>query len=232
MRTPIRSELEAFRFVFVSVAVIGISVLVGWLAKPLVGVAVLALAVVLAAIAYLRADNPDRRMVLRDAAEDLHPHGASAGTRHILVVANEVLAGDELHTKITRMEAERVEVDVLAPVLTSHSHYAVSDIDSELADARTRLDRSLAWARQCGIVARGEVGDPDPTTAIADELRDFGADEVIVVTHPCEGETWQEQAELERLRRELEVPVTHVMVGSGATTASEPEHGTASPADN
>ena len=233
MRTPIRSELEAFRFVFASVAVIGISVLVGWLAKPLIGVAVFALAVVAAGIAYLRADNPDRRTVLRDAAEDPHPHGARAGTRHILVVANEVLAGDELHTKITRMEAERVEVDVLAPVLTSHSHYAVSDIDSELADARARLDRSLAWAHQCGVVARGEVGDPDPTTAIADALRDFGADEVIVVTHPRERETWQEQGELERLRRELDVPVTHVMVGAGsATTASEPEHGTPSPADN
>ena len=48
---------------FASVAVIGVSVLVGWLAKPLVGVAVFAVAVVLAAIAYLRAENPDRRTV-------------------------------------------------------------------------------------------------------------------------------------------------------------------------
>jgi hypothetical protein len=233
MRTPIRSEREAFRFVFASVALIVVSVLVGWLAKPLVGVAVFAIAVVLAAIAYLRAENPDRRTVLRDAAEDPHPHGGPAGTRHILVVANEVLAGDELHTLISRAEAERVEVDVLAPVLTSHLHYAVSDIDSGLADARMRLDRSLAWAHQCGIVARGEVGDPDPTTAIADELRDFGADEVIVVTHPRERESWQEQGELERLRRELDVPVTHVMVGTGsATGATATEHGTPPPADN
>ncbi len=160
MRTPIRSEREAFRFVFASLAVVVVLVLVGWLAEPLVGVAVFALAVVLAGIAYLCAENPDRPTVLRDAAHDPHPHGARPGARHILVVANEVLAGDELRTLISRAQAERVEVDVLAPVLTSHLYYAVSDIDSELAAAHTRLNRSLAWAHQCGIVARGEVGDP------------------------------------------------------------------------
>lgn len=219
MRTPIRSETEAFRFVFASLAVIGISVLIGWLTQPLVGVAVFALAVVLAAIAYLRADNPDRRTVLRDAAHEPHPHGARPGTRHVLLVANETLAGDELRDRIARVDDEGIEVDVLAPVLTSHLHYAVSDIDSELAEARTRLERSLAWAQKCGIAAHGELGDPSPNTAIEDQLRDFGADEVIVVTHPREREAWQEYGELERLRRELDVPVTHIVVGNGSSAA-------------
>jgi hypothetical protein len=215
MRTPIRSETEAFRFVFASLAVIAISVLIGWLTDPLVGVAVFALAVLLATIAYLRADNPDRRPVLRDAAHEPHPHGARPGTRHVLVVANETLAGDELRERITPVDDHRVQVDVLAPVLTSRLHYATSDIDSELADARARLQRSLAWANECGIVAHGEVGDPNPTAAIEDQLRDFGADEVIFVTHPRERETWQEHGELERLRDELDIPITHLMVGNG-----------------
>lgn len=210
MRTPIRSEQEAFRFVFASAGVIGISVLVGWLTEALVGVAVFAVAIVLAGIAYLRAENPDRRTVLRDAEQEPHPDGAPAGTRHVLVIANETLAGNELQAHINRPEAGRVEVDILAPVLTSRLHYAVTDIDSALADARARLGRSLAWADEHGVVARGEVGDPDPTTAIEDELRDFGADEVIVVTHPYQRETWQEQGELDRLRSELDVPVTQL----------------------
>jgi hypothetical protein len=58
------------------------------------------------------------------------------------------------------------------------------------------------------------VGDPSPTTALEDELRTFGANEVIVVTHPRDRETWQERGELARLRRELDVPVTHVVVGN------------------
>ena len=107
----------------------------------------------------------------------------------------------ELRDRIARVDDDGIEVDVLAPVLTSHLHYAVSDIDNELAEARTRLERSLAWAQKYGIAAHGEVGDPSPNTAIEDQLRDFGADEVIVVTHPREREAWQEHGELERLRR-------------------------------
>ena len=159
-------------------------------------------ALVLGAVAYLRAPNPEHRTPFADAANVPHPHGGTPGKRHVLVVVNQALSGDELRQRLTDM-GERLELDVLAPVLTSHLHYAVSDIDSELAEARKRLDRSLAWARHSGFVARGEVGDANPTTAIEDELRDFGADAVVVVTHPRELQTWQEQGELERLRREL-----------------------------
>jgi hypothetical protein len=133
----------------------------------------------------------------------------------VLVVANVALVGPELRELIRRRGGEHVEVGVLAPVLASRIHYGVSDIDLELADGRARLERSLAWARERRIVARGEVGDPNPTTAIEDELRAFGADELIVVTHPRDRETWQERSELARLRRELDVPVTHVVVRNG-----------------
>ena len=78
MRIPIRSEGEAVRFVFASFAVIAVSVLVGWLVEPLVGVAIFAVAVVVAAIAYLRADNPDRHTVLADAATSPIPTALGA----------------------------------------------------------------------------------------------------------------------------------------------------------
>lgn len=213
MRIPIRSEPEAFRLTIAAVVVVAAAVLIGWLTEALVGAAVLALAAAAAVIAYLRAADPDRHAPLRRAAHQAHPHGASPGERHLLVIANETLSGDELRERILAVDGERTEIDILAPVLTSQLHYGVSDIDRELELARTRLEHSLAWAREQGIVARGEVGDPSPTTAIEDELRDFGADEVIVVTHSGERETWQERAELERLRRELDVPVSHVVVG-------------------
>ncbi len=213
MRMPVRSERDAFRLTVAGVVVVGAAVLIGWVTEPMVGVAVLLLILVLAGIAYLRAANPDRRVPLREAAAEAHAHGAPPGMRHVLVIANEVLSGDALHELILGEDHEHVEIDVLAPVLTSHLHYGVSDIDRELAQARARLERSLAWAREQGIPARGEVGDPSASTAIEDELRDFGADEVIVVTHPRERETWQEHGELERLRRELDVPVTHIVAG-------------------
>jgi hypothetical protein len=212
MRAPIRSESDAFRLTLGGGLLVVASFVIGGLTQPLAGVAVFVLGSVLAAMAYLRAAGSDRPAVLRDAAQAPHAHKAVPGERHVLVVANEALSGLELRERILR-HGEHVELDVLAPVLTSHIHYGVSDIDRELKDARARLERSLAWADTLNIVVRGEVGDPSPITAVEDELRDFGADEVIVVTHPRERETWQERVQLERLQRELDVPVTHVAVG-------------------
>jgi uncharacterized membrane protein len=215
MRAPIRSESDAFRVTLGGGLLVVVSFVVGRLIVPLAGIAVFVLGTVLAAMVYLRAAGSDRPAVLRDAAKAPHPHRARPGERHILVVANQALSGTELRERILR-HGEHVQLDVLAPVLTSHIHYGVSDIDRELEDARMRLRRSLAWADTLNIVVRGEVGDPSPITAVEDELRDFGADEVIVVTHPRHRETWQERDQLERLQRELDVPVTHVAVGGSS----------------
>jgi GABA permease len=220
MRTPIRSETEAFRFALAGALLIGASLVIGWLTAPLAGVAAFALGAAVALIAYLRAPNPDRPARLRDAAHAPHPDGARAGRRHVLVVANEPLSGYELRKRLARADRERTQIDVLAPVLASRAHYAVSDIDREIEQARARLESSLAWAHAHGIEAHGEVGDPSPAVAIEDELRAFGADEVIVVTHPPGHASWQERDEVERLQRELDVPVSHVVVGDDESPGS------------
>ena len=213
MRAPVNSESDAFRLTLGAALLVAASVVIGALVDPLVGLVVFAAGVVIALLVYLSRAGSDRRPKLRAAAQAPHPHGATPGRRHVLVVANETLTGSDLREQILHGDAERVEVDVLAPVLSSPLHLGMTDIDDELQAARTRLERSLAWARDQGIDARGEVGDPSPTTALEDALRDFGADEVIVVTHHRVRETWQERAELERLRQELGVPVKHVVIG-------------------
>src|SRR5262249_18455328 len=142
-----------------------------------------------------------------------HPHGASPGTRHVIIVANAPLNGDELRAHLRSLdEGNRVELDVLAPVLTSRTHVAYTDLDAETRRARERLARSLSWARGQGSPARGEIGDPSPTTALEDELRDFGADEVIIATSRAEPTGWQEQTALQQLHDELDVPVVQVAV--------------------
>ncbi|HTP20393.1 MAG TPA: hypothetical protein VMJ65_12365, partial [Solirubrobacteraceae bacterium] len=74
MRLPIRSEPEALRFVFAGTAVIGVSLLLGWLTAPLVGVAFFVMAFILGAIAYVSAPNPDHRTPFVDAENEPHPH--------------------------------------------------------------------------------------------------------------------------------------------------------------
>jgi hypothetical protein len=213
MRPPVKSETDAFRQTIGAAVAIIIAVLVGVLASPVAGVVVAVVALAAAVLAYVLVGRRDRRLTLREAASASHPHGPPPGVRHVLVVANEPLSGAALREHIGGDGDRRVEVDVLAPVLTSRLHLGVTDIDRELAQARARLETSLAWAHGHGLDARGRVGDPSTTTAIEDELRDFGADEVIVVTRGAGYTTRQEREELERLRRELDVPVTDIAAG-------------------
>jgi hypothetical protein len=57
------------------------------------------------------------------------------------------------------------------------------------------------------------VADPDPLVAIADELRDFGADEVVIAMHSRERTSWLADRMLTHLKRELDVPVREIVVG-------------------
>lgn len=213
VRTPVTSERDAFWLTVTGVAITALAVLVGWLLAVWVGVALFVLAILAAAGAYLRSPDPSRRSSLQEASREPHPYRAQA-SRHVLVIANETLRGEELRRRIVGRD-EGAEVDVLAPVLTSHIHYGVSDIDEETEQARVRLRRSLEWVRAQGLRARGSIGDPNPVTAIEDQLRAFGPDEVIVVRHAHP--TWQERAELERLCNELSVPIEQVVVGDGGS---------------
>ncbi len=211
---PIVSETDAFR---VAIAVAGLAVVsgvVGWLTGAIVGVVVFVVVGLCVLAVYMYLPERGRSRPLLRAAHEHHPHARPA-RRHVIVVANEPLAGDELDAHIRGADSETVEVDILAPVLVSRTHLAYTDIDRELHEARERLSRSLAWAREHGFLARGEVGDPSsPTTALEDTLRGFGADQVIVVTHGSGPGERHERTELERLREELDMPVVQVSVDS------------------
>lgn len=216
MRFPIRSETDAFHLAIATGVIAGIGVLVGALSTALVGlIAFLALGL-LAFSAYLASADRERRQPLREAAAESHHRRGSVQARHVLVVANEPLRGQELRERLAGQDAERVELDVLAPVLSSRTHLAYTDIDEHMRQARERLRRSLSWARTQGFLARGTIGDADLAASIEDQLREFGADEVIVVTSD-EAERWQERDELRRLREQLDVPVVQVAAPATAT---------------
>jgi hypothetical protein len=210
---PILSEADAFRLTVTGVALVALGGLIGWLTAPAVGVAVFAVLALVALGIYMSTPEHDRPRPLHKAAHERHRHGAPPGPRHVIVIANEALAGDALGAHIRSNDGQAVEVDVLAPLRTSRIHLAYTDIDHELHDARERLSRSLAWAHEQGLNARGAVGDANLAVALEDELRDFGADEVIIASGGSRPSPAQEQAELRRLREELDVPVVAVPVG-------------------
>jgi hypothetical protein len=212
MRLPVKSETDAFRIAYGWAFLIGLSLALGALLAPVAGVA-LFVGGVLGAIAYdLAIEDPDRRQPLREAARSA-PAVTSDRRRRVLVVSNETLGGRELREELLRRGKPRPELRVVAPVLPSRSRYLVSDIDRDLARARRRLDRTLAWAHDEGFDAAGRVGgDTPPLTAIEDELRRFSADELIISTHPPGRSNWLELGLVEQARGQLDIPVTHVIV--------------------
>ena len=206
MQNPFRSEAEAFRFVMLLIAYFAAIVL----AKALFGTTVAVIVFVLVTLAALwwlsrgRAEGPLRRTTVSRSAED---------ERRILVIANETVGGATLRQMIhDKSEGYNERVLVVVPALNSPLRHWASDEDGARAAAAERLERSLARLRELGIDAKGEVGDGEPLQAIEDWLHIFGADEIIISTHPEGKSHWLEKGVVSGARERFDVPITHVVV--------------------
>lgn len=210
MINPLRSEAEAFRFVIGAIvyfALIAIaSAAGGWKA----GLPVFLALSVAAVVWWART-----RRVERPPTTQPRPH--AEGERRILVVANETVGGRTLRDCLERKSAGvHEEILVITPALNSPLKHWVSDNDAARADAQARLDASLERLRNEGIEARGQIGDGDPLQAIEDALRTFGADEIVISTHPEGRSNWLERGVVQKARERFPVPVTHVVVDLAA----------------
>jgi hypothetical protein len=205
MRNPFKSEAEAFRLVLLAIGYFGLIVIAAAI-NTWLGVAVFVL-LTLGAVAW----------VVRARREPPAPTGAirrsAPGERRILVIANETVGGEALRDAIERRSADhQVQVLVVCPALNSPLRHWVSDEDGARAAAQERLQRSLARLSEEGIEASGEVGDGEPLQAIEDALRSFGADEIIISTHPVGRSQWLERGVVHGARTRFDVPITHVVV--------------------
>jgi len=217
MRNPIRDETDAFHLAVGGAGLIVVSGALGALVSPVLGGALFAVGLVGAFVWELTSKDPERRRPLREAAAEGRRVAPSTRDR-VLVVANRTLQGEDLEAML-RSRAERgAELRVIAPILVSRAHFIASDIDEELQEAHERLAAALGWAHDAGFDVSGKVGDPNVALgAIEDELRFFAADEVVISTYPPGESNWLETGILGRLREELEIPVTHVIVDVGRT---------------
>jgi GABA permease len=208
VHSPLRTESDVFRAaVLVGIGAV-VAVAIGAITDAAIGGVVAAALVGLAIGLLLRAGRgslPEE--VALDRPKD--------GTYRILVIANQTVGGSELLEEIHNRARgrEAVELLVVAPALTrSRLEQIASDTDRARAEAEARLERSLQALRAAGVNARGSIGDENPVVAAIDALRTFGADEVIVSTHPPEQSRWLERGVVEDLRRQVELPVAHVVV--------------------
>jgi hypothetical protein len=214
MKNPFRSEAEAYRFLIGTVGYFAAIVIATAVGGRWWGIAVFVVLSVLVLIWFFRREAREQPPVTaprQRGAED---------ERRILVIANETVAGRALREAVEdAAEGYRSNVLVVSPALNSPLKHWTSDEDKARAAAEERLRRSVAELERLGISARGEVGDADPVQAIEDALRTFGADVIVISTHPEGRSNWLERGVVTSARERFAVPVTHVVVDLDAEAA-------------
>jgi hypothetical protein len=209
MRNPFKSEAEAFRLVILALGYFGLIVVAAAINRWFgLAVFVILTAIAIAWVVRARREPPLRTASLRQSAP---------GERRILVIANETVGGERLREEIRRRAEDYDEiVRVICPTLLSRVRFIASDEDAARAQAQQRLEHSLSRLREVGVNCEGEVGEADPLQAIEDALRTFGADEIIISTHPEGRSLWLERGVVQRARERFDVPITHVAVDLAA----------------
>lgn len=134
---------------------------------------------------------------------------------HVLVIANETVAGQSLIEALKeRAAAGEMRVTVVTPISAPRGGYVVYE-DTRRAAAGRRLDRTLGLLREAGIPASGLVVDTDPVNATRDAIAQAEPpiDSIVVSTHPKERSGWLQRNVVERVQKAAgDLPVQHVVV--------------------
>jgi GABA permease len=133
-----------------------------------------------------------------------------------LVVAHRTLVEDHLldHAR-SLCEAGDCRFHLVVPVTHPRDH---AWTDGEVtAAARRRLDEGIVAFHAIGAEVTGEVGDANPVYAVATALRaagDHDWDGIIVSTLPPGVSRWLGLDVVSRVKREFDLPVTHLVAES------------------
>ena len=212
-RNPFRSEAEAYRFLLLTVGyfalIVAAAAIATWLGVVVFVVLTRGRDLAVAAVALGRAGAADGGVAAQRRGRAPDPRGRERDRRRRRAADDPPPQGGG--------SADRLLV--VCPALNSQLRTWASDEDGARAAAQQRLDASLAQLRRDDIEAEGEVGDGDPLQAMEDALRTFGADEIVISTHPEGRSHWLERDVVGAARERFDVPITHVVVDLEALEA-------------
>jgi hypothetical protein len=156
------------------------------------GLAVGALAVTALVVFAVRARPRERVEVAKDA---------SSGRRVLVLATDEVTA--DAAERVEKLAAGADDVRLLIPLPSHRLERWLSAEDDARAEGERRLAHSAGALVAAGLPVSGSLGDHDPAQALEDELRDYPADEVLLLS---EGD----DDPLAELKGRLELPLTRV----------------------
>jgi len=135
--------------------------------------------------------------------------------RNLLLVTTEAVDDGVLRAAVRRHVGENVaRVRVIAPVSkVSPLEWLTNDEDAKRAEAQEVADHA-AEAVGDMAPADAEIGDSDPVQAVEDALREFPADEILMVIGPKDERSWLEQGSVSEAIGRFGVPVKPLVVSS------------------
>jgi hypothetical protein len=158
---------------------------------------------------------------------DLVEGGTQTGHR-VLVISNATLRAERLQDHLTTHARQRdarfllvvpavetdraVQPDADFATVGDSAHPREHALSGQVL-AEHRLEEALSRLRAAGLDVDGMVGDEDPMRAVAQALRNFPADEIVVSTLPRALSNWLDVDLPTELRRRFSRPVTVVTAG-------------------
>jgi hypothetical protein len=132
-------------------------------------------------------------------------------SRRVLVVATSSVPEAELRERVRAHAGDEAELLVVVPASKiSKLDWLTNAEDDARAEAAQRAEEVAEAVPGDDVETR--VGDSDPVKAIEDALRDFPAEELIVLTRPNEEADWLEEGSGEEAQKRFSLPVTHLVV--------------------
>ena len=125
-----------------------------------------------ALVVFASRARPDRRIEVAESDDEGH--------RVLVVAVGE--ATSEAAQRIAELVGSATDVRIVVPVPSHRLDRWMSAEDNARRDAEARLARSAGTLVAAGLPVSGSVGDHDPAQALEDELRNFAADEVVLLT--------------------------------------------------
>ncbi|HMG40856.1 MAG TPA: hypothetical protein VK611_05975 [Acidimicrobiales bacterium] len=137
-----------------------------------------------------------------------------------IVVAHRTLVGRHLLEYAREQAIHEPDTRFHLVVPVHHPSGAWSEGQVQ-AKARQSLDEGLAAFADAGLTVTGEVGDASPVYAVSTALRnlDFDCDGIIVSTLPPGVSAWLRLDVERRLKREFDLPVTHLVADKATSLA-------------
>ena len=134
----------------------------------------------------------------------------------LLVVATSSNISEPVRREIDRRAAGRpTKAMVVVPALAeSRFEQAAGAVDEAIAHADEQREPAAEEAREAGaqLVTEPRIGDSDPILAIEDALREFPAQEILIVTRPAEDAAWMEEDLFDRARERFSQPIAHFVL--------------------